>query len=78
MARPEVPKCTECEYCTMKPAKGGGFVRKCTGTTEGPPAPITNEARRHTSPEWCPRRHNYSLFTFRYNAQPELKEQWEV
>lgn len=70
MPRPTVPHCVECDFCTMRPARGGGFHRACAGTSSGPPAPITNEARGHTSPDWCPRRHNYALFTFRWESEP--------
>lgn len=67
MSRPEVPHCAECSACMLKAAKGGGWHRFCTEVTSGPPAPVRNDERRHTSPDWCPRRYG-SIIRLEYET----------
>lgn len=69
MARPKVPHCTECGKCLVRPAKGGGWSRFCTGVTSGPPAPVLDVDRRHTSPDWCPLRYG-TVITLKYDRVP--------
>jgi hypothetical protein len=69
MARPKVPHCVECDNCLCRPAMGGGWLRFCAGVTSGPPAPILDVARRHTSPDWCPHRYA-SVISLQYDKVP--------
>lgn len=76
MARPEVPHCRECEKCLLQSASGGGFHRLCAAVTTGPPAPMTAEDIRHTSPEWCPKRYG-SVITLKYDKVPAMVRDME-
>lgn len=71
MGRPRVPHCVECSQCLQRPQLGGGWYRYCTGVTSGPPAPILDKERGHTSPNWCPRRYA-SVVSLVYECRPAL------
>ena len=68
VGRPKVPHCATCENCMMRRGSGG-WLRFCSAGTAGPPIPIPDRERRHTSPDWCPERYG-SVLRLEYERVP--------